>query len=93
DLINQGAAPALSVQNVLGALDLQMVEPQKVVRQVVETTALEERLLAELGAEPLHVDDVGRRCDVSPAELSSALTLLELKGLVRQVGAMTYVRI
>ncbi len=92
-LISRGATPALSVKSVLQTLDVQMVEPQKVVRQVVQTTPLEERLLAILGSDPLHVDEVGHHCNLAPAELSSTLALLELKGLVRQVGAMTYVKV
>lgn len=92
DLISQGATPALSVEGILRALDVQMAEPQKVVRQVIATSPQEDHLLAELSSEPLHIDEVGRRSGVAPAQLSSLLALMELKGLVRQVGAMTYVR-
>ncbi len=92
NLICQGATPVLSVESVLQALDLQMAEPQKVVRQIVQTTPQEERLLSVLSQAPLHIDELGYQCGLSPADLSSTLALLELKGLVRQVGAMTYVR-
>jgi DNA processing protein len=92
DLISQGAIPVLSVDSVLRELDVQMVEPQKAVRQVVATTDVEERLLAQLSHEPLHVDEVGVLSGLTPGELSSTLALLELKGLVRQVGTMTYVK-
>ncbi len=63
------------------------------VRRTVHTTPDEERLLAELGTEPLHVDEVGRRCQLAPATLSSTLALLELKGLVRQVSGMAYIKL
>lgn len=92
DLLSQGATPALSVAAVLEALDVQAVEPQKVVRQVVATTPQEERVLAILDGEPLHIDEVGQRCTLTAAELNSTLALLELKGLVRQVGALCYIK-
>ena len=92
-LINEGATPALSVKAVLEALDVQMVEPQKVVRQMIATTPIEERVLNELSSEPLHIDEVGLLCGLSSAELSSTLALLELKGLIRQAGTMSYVKL
>jgi DNA processing protein len=92
DLISQGATPALSAEGILRALDVQMAEPQKVVRQVIATTPQEDQLLAQLGSEPLHIDEIGRWSGVAPAQLSGLLALMELKGLVRQVGAMMYVR-
>jgi DNA processing protein len=45
-----------------------------------------------LGAEPLHIDEVRRECGLPIATVTSALAMLELKGLVRQVGRMNYVR-
>ncbi|MGB0385367.1 MAG: DNA-processing protein DprA [Ardenticatenaceae bacterium] len=92
-LIVDGATPAISVEAVLQALDIQMVEPQKVVRQIIATTPIEERVLKELNNEPLQIDKIGQRCGLTSAELSSTLALLELKGLVRQVGGMSYIRI
>lgn len=92
-LIAQGATPVLSVKAVLDSLDMQMVEPQKVVRQVIATTPTEEQVLNELSSDPRHIDEIAQHCTLSSAELSSTLSLLELKGIVRQVGAMSYVRV
>ena len=49
-------------------------------------------LLKQLSEEPAHVDDVGRAAGLPIATVSSTLALMELKGLVRQVGGMNYVR-
>ena len=92
-LITQGATPVLSVKSVLDCLDMQMVEPQKVVRQIIATTPLEERVLNQLSDDPRHIDEISQHCTLSSAELSSTLSLLELKGVVRQVGAMNYIRV
>ena len=49
-------------------------------------------LLARLTGEPVHVDDLCRQSGLPIASITSMLTLLELKGKVRQVGGMHYVR-
>ena len=40
----------------------------------------------------MHVDEVGRAAGLPIAPVTSTLALMELKGLVRQVGGMNYVR-
>jgi DNA processing protein len=52
----------------------------------------ERALLRHLGPQPIHIDDVRRECGLPIATVTSTLAMLELKGLVRQVGRMNYVR-
>jgi DNA processing protein len=42
--------------------------------------------------EPAHIDEIRWRCQLPIALVSSTLAMMELKGLVRQVGGMHYVR-
>lgn len=49
-------------------------------------------LLAALAGGPAHVDDLTRSTGLSPATVSSVLTVLELQGAVRQVGPMQFAR-
>jgi DNA processing protein len=48
-------------------------------------------LLKHLSEEPTHVDELGRASGLPIAQVSGSLALMELKGLVRQTGAMNYV--
>jgi DNA processing protein len=50
------------------------------------------RVWDALGGEPRHVDELARALGRGAGELSATLVVLELKGLARQVGAMTYAR-
>ncbi|MFQ6031236.1 MAG: hypothetical protein ACE5Q6_27555, partial [Dehalococcoidia bacterium] len=50
-------------------------------------------LLDHLDDEPKHIDDIGRSASLPITAVSSLLTMLELKGMVRQVGCMHYIRI
>lgn len=91
-LIQDGAKPVVSVNDVLEELNLAQVTQQAEVRAVVPTTPTERVLLDLLTAEPLHVDALGRAANLPAPTVSGTLALLELKGLARQVSSMTYVR-
>lgn len=90
-LIQQGAQPLLSPLDVLEALDLTRVVEHQVARAALPADALEARLLALIGCEPTHIDEIHRQVDLPVSEVSATLALMELKGMVRQVGGMNYV--
>jgi DNA processing protein len=90
-LIQQGAKMVCSVSDVLEELNLTMVSEQAQVRAILPENETEALLLKHLSAEPLHVDALGQAVHLPIAQVSSTLALMELKGLVRQVGGMSYV--
>jgi len=90
-LIQQGAKLVGGVAEVLEELNLTMVSEQALARTVVPDNQTEALLLAHLSAEPVHVDELGQVVRLPIAEVSSTLALMELKGMVRQVGGMNYV--
>jgi DNA processing protein len=63
------------------------------LRHALPEDDTERALLALLKAEPAHVDVITRDAALPVATVSSALAMLELKGMVRQVGGMQYVRV
>jgi DNA processing protein len=91
-LIRDGAHPVLSANDVLEALNLTSVAQHVEAQMLLPTDATEALLFEQLSGEPTHVDEVGRAANLPIATVSSALALMELKGLVRQVGGMNYVR-
>ena len=58
----------------------------------VETSTEEGRVLHWLEEGPLHVDEVARRAEMPIETVTGALLTLELRGLVRQQGPLTYLR-
>jgi DNA processing protein len=91
-LIQQGEAKlVLNVEDILEELNLTMVSQQAEVRAVVPENQTEALLLKHLSEEPVHVDELGRASGLPIAQVSGTLALMELKGLVRQMGAMNYV--
>lgn len=89
-LIASGARPLLSPRDVLEALDLTRNVERREIRQILPADPTEARLLEALRAEPLHVDELRARVALPIEQVSAALTMMELKGLVRQVGSMSY---
>lgn len=92
-LIQQGAHPLLDVRDLLDNLDLDLVTEQQTARKVIPADTLEAKLLSLLSQQPLHVDEIRNQADMPIEKISAALTLMELKGLVRQVGGMQYVSV
>ena len=91
-LIQEGAKLVSSAQDILEELNLTAVAQHQAAREVLPENETEAALLRLLSSEPLHVDELGRTSALPVAEVASALTMMELKGLVRQVGGMNYVR-
>ena len=90
-LIREGATPILSANDVLEALNLTQVAQHSDARQSLPTDPVETQLYDLLSREPQHVDELRRQVDLPVNEVTSTLALMELKGLVRQVGGMQYV--
>jgi DNA processing protein len=91
DLIQQGAKLITSVADVLEELNLTMVSEQAQARATIPENETEAVLLERLSAEPVHVDELGRAVQLPIAQVTSTLALMELKGMIRQVGGMSYV--
>ena len=92
-LILDGAIPLLNPQQVLEALNLTMVTEHRAARKVLPTDPIEKQVFQVLSAEPLHVDEIRMRTDMPIEQVSATLALMELKGMVRQVGGMNYVAV
>jgi DNA processing protein len=83
----------MGVEDILEELNLRMVEEHVAVAAAVPETPEEAALLSRLSSQPIHVDELCRETGMPTAQVSSTLTLMELKGMVQQVGGMNYVRL
>ena len=92
-LIQKGALPLLSVDDLMQALDLTRMGAHKAARKIIPTDETEACLLSILSEEPLHIDAIRTQAELPIEKVSAALALMELKGMVRQVGGMNYVAV
>jgi DNA processing protein len=91
-LIQQGAIPLLSVNDIMNQLNLDQVRSQQAARAAIPADPQEAALLAHMNQEPRHLDDLVRQSTLPAFQVAGLLTVMELKGLVRQVGVLSYVR-
>ncbi|HLF71314.1 MAG TPA: DNA-processing protein DprA [Dehalococcoidia bacterium] len=92
-LIREGEARLVtSTDDILQELNLTMATEQLELREVYPADPTESALLRVLSSQPVHIDEVQRQSGLPIADVSSALALLELKGVVKQVGPMSFVR-
>jgi len=93
-LLREGATPISSASEILEALNLTKLGAQlDFGRAVPPASGDEQLLLSALARDPRHIDEVVRTTGLAAATVSGTLALLELKGLVRNVGGMHYARI
>jgi DNA processing protein len=92
-LIAQGARPMLSVRDLLDVLNLTRVTEERLVRKVLPTDETESKLMSVLTHEPLHMDEIRNQTGLPIERVSATLVIMELKGLVRQVGGLNYVAV
>ncbi|NLF51016.1 MAG: DNA-protecting protein DprA [Leptolinea sp.] len=90
-LIQQGARPLIDVRDVLDVLNIEQVQEYRQARLELPTDPREQQILDNLGYEPIHIDDLGNATGWGMDTLTATLTMMELKGMVRQVGAMNYI--
>lgn len=91
-LIQQGARPVLSANDVLESLNFTDVAEKVKVREVVADSPEEGRILQLLTKTPQHADVITREAGLTAGAANSVLSLLEMKGLAQDVGGMRWVR-
>jgi DNA processing protein len=91
-LIREGAKIVTDATDILEELHLTAVVEQRATREALPADPTEAALLQLLSDEPTHVDDLTRSAKLPSSTVASTLTILELKGLARQLGPMQYVR-
>ena len=95
-LIQEGAHPVTSVNDILFNLNLHLVPKPPIVQQIIQSimpdNEEEQLLLSVLQSEPLHIDEIIRASHLDTHVVSSNLVTMELKGMVKHVGGMQYIR-
>ncbi len=91
-LIQDGAKLVMDARDILDELDITytIVSTRVRTETIAPSNDIEAQLLTHLSADSTHIDDLVRLSGLSIKEVSSTLTILELKGLVSMDGHMTY---
>ncbi len=93
-LIRQGAKLVESYQDILSELAIPQLSKAEI--QAVDSLTLnelEKKIIAVMSREPLHIDHILRQASLAPAQVSSTLTQLEIRGLVKRYPGQLYLRV
>lgn len=91
NLIKMGAKVTLSPEDILETLNLKELKTTLETREIVPETPTEAKILEHLNREPIHIDQLVAQSGLETSLISSTLTLMEMKGMVRHLGGMQYV--
>jgi DNA processing protein len=83
DLIKQGAVPVTSVDDIMVDFGWHRSEVfSRPDRDLSTLTANERALFGHISVQPTHIDELGRKSDLSPARTAELLLNLEIKGFI-----------
>jgi DNA processing protein len=89
-LIQQGAKLVRNAADVMEELNVKAVTGQLEFKEILPENDMEKQLLKFMGVEAVHIDEVCRASGLSTPAVSSTLAMMELKGMVKQLGGMNY---
>lgn len=92
NLIKMGAKPVTSALDILEDLNLLDASQEVQTRVVFGENSEEQKILDALSAEPLHFDEVTKLVKLSASVVAATLTIMEMKGKVRNLGGNQYVK-
>lgn len=85
-LIQNGAKLITNVKDVLDELDLELKVDHEAVERSMPGDSFEINILKVLEREPLYLDELVRITSSETSEISARLTIMEMKGLVKNLG-------
>ncbi len=91
NLIKMGAKPMTSANDVLEDLNLQALPEQQTAQSQFGDTPMESVVLKMLGKEPVNINAIIKQSGQTAGEITSALTFLEMKGRVKNLGGQQYI--
>lgn len=91
NLIKSGAKLITSAQEILDDLNLSMAADFIKTREIIPESEEEKIILEHLSREPIHIDKLAQLTKLNTASLNSILVIMEMKGKIRNLGAMMFV--
>lgn len=85
-LLRNGASLANNVRDILEELDMQLKVNREEVERVLPEDQIEELIMKILEREAMHLDEIVRRSEMTTSEITAKLSIMEIKGLVKNLG-------
>jgi len=91
-LIRQGAKLVMSAQDVLEEFEFSFSSSKTTSsKEHIPENETEKKLLKVLSLEPMHIDKIAQVTTLGTMTVSGALTLMEIKGWIKNIGGQNYI--
>jgi len=91
NLIKQGAKPVTCAEDILDELNIEKIEEYSQNQKVLPSSPIEQKIVEILNSDPKHIDQIIKLTNLSSSEINSNLTIMEMKGMVKNLGNQNYV--
>jgi len=89
-LIKEGAKLVSKVDDILDELNIKMISKAYEPKKILPENQDEERILMVIKDEPKHIDQIVRESGLDVGQVMSLMTMMEIKGMVKNLGNMVY---
>jgi DNA processing protein len=91
NLVKNGARMITGIKDILDELDLNSSRNNIVKTPHLPETPEEKILLEILSGDPIHIDNISKLTRLKTFEVSSTLSMMEIKGWVKNIGGQNYI--
>ena len=91
NLIKKGAATVTKASDILEELNLKEIIKKEIKEKITPETPEEEKIISSLSEDPIHIDKIAAITGFDIKKVSSTLTIMEIKGMVKNMGNMQYI--
>ena len=91
-LLKQGAALTTSAEDILETFNFITSPSIQNKKEIKFEDSVEKKIYDKLSFEPLYIDKIALQCKLDPSIVSAKLSLMELKGIARNVEGGRFIR-
>lgn len=90
-LLRSGAKVVTGVKDILEELRIEEKIANELARTDIPATPEEEKILKIITREPVHIDTLAKKVKLETSIVSGTLAVMELKGMVKNIGGQNYI--
>ena len=90
-LIKEGARVVTSASDIIETLNLTQATAYISAKKIMPEGENEKKIASLLSFEPIHIDELVRASGLDTAAANSTLVIMEMKGMIKNLGGMYYI--
>lgn len=92
-IIKAGAKLVTSARDIIEELKIEISPEQKEEKFEISLTETEKKICKVLSHEALHIDTIAKLTKLDTSSISSAMAMLEIKSIIKNVGGQNYIKL